>query len=451
MASDDKATSSGGRSLRDHFAVVIPALIVLAAGFYVAFMFVEPPPPNRLEIATGGKSGAYYAFAERYRELLAAQGVELVVRETTGSVKNISLLDDADSGVDLAFVQDGTGDAAASPRLMSLASLYYEPIWLFTRPTLFGPDRLAALGGKRIAVGPKGSGTRAVARLLLGEVGLTDKVTLWPIGGRQAAEALRRDEIDAAFIVAGPTAASVRAMFAPRAMVLVSPLLRDAFVLRHRFLSQVRLPRGVIDPARDLPPDDVVLLAPTAGLVARDDLHPALIELVMRAAEQVHRDGGLFEAPGEFPSGKHLDFPLGDEARRYLESGPGFLQRYLPFWIANFLDRTKVMLVPLLTLLIPVFRILPPAYKWRMRSKIVRWYKDLARLERRLNAAEPADDVAPLAAELDRIEDEVRHMNMPPGYLDSVYSMRLHIDVVRARLADRHGASQDSQDALSNS
>jgi hypothetical protein len=205
----------------------------------------------------------------------------------------------------------------------------------------------------------------------------------------------------------------------------------------------VRLPKGAIDPARDQPPDDIVLLAPTAGLAAREGFHPALMEMVLRAAVRVHRDGGLFEAPGEFPAGKHLDFPLADEARRYLMSGPGLLQRYLPFLIANFLDRTKVMLVPLLTLLIPVFRILPPAYKWRMRAKIIRWYKDLARLEGRLKAA-GTEDLAPLIAELDRIEAEVRDMDMPPSYLDSVYSLRLHIDLVRSRLA---GAAPESDRA----
>ena len=220
-------------------------------------------------------------------------------------------------------------------------------------------------------------------------------------------------------------------------MDLMSIRLGDALALRNRFLSLVRLPRGAIDPAHDQPPEDKSLLAPTAGLVVRDGFHPALVELVLRAAVQVHRAGGLFEAPGEFPAGKHLDFPLDEDARRYLKSGPGFLQRHLPFWIANFVDRTKVMLVPLLTLLIPVFRILPPAYKWRMRSKIVRWYKDLARLERRLSANAPGEDSAPFSAELDRIEAEVRDMNMPPGYLDSVYSLRLHIDVVRTRISGR--------------
>jgi len=437
MASNDKSTASSGRSVRDYLAIGIPALLVLAAGFLVAFNFVEPPPPGRIVITTGDKSGAYFAFAERYRAILAEQGIELVVRESSGSVENVALLDDAASGVDIGFVQSGAGDAAASPRLMSLASLYYEPIWLFTRPNLLGADRLSALAGKRIAVGPEGSGTRAVARLLLGEVGLSGQQTLSALGGRHAGAALRRGEIDAAFIVAGPTAPVVRDMFAPPALDLMPIRLADAMVLRHRFLSLIPVPRGVIDPARVQPPNDMALLAPTAGLVVRDDFHPALVELLLRAAERVHRPGGLFEAPGEFPADKHLDFPLNDEARRYLKSGPGFLQRYLPFWIANFIDRTKVMIVPLLTLLIPVFRILPPAYKWRMRSKIIRWYKDLVRLEQRLSASALGDDVSPLTAELDRIAAEVREMEIPPGCLDSVYSLRLHIDVVRDRIAGR--------------
>ena len=218
MASNDKSTASSGRSVRDYLAIGIPAFLVLAAGFLVAFNFVEPPPPGRIVIATAGKSGAYFAFAERYRAILPEQGIELVVRESSGSVENVALLDDAASGVDIGFVQSGTGDAAASPRLMSLASLYYEPIWLFTRPNLPGADRLSALAGKRIAVGPEGSGTRAVARLLLSEVGLNGEQTLSALGGRRAGAALRRGEIDAAFIVAGPTAPVVRDMFAPPAL-----------------------------------------------------------------------------------------------------------------------------------------------------------------------------------------------------------------------------------------
>ena len=447
-ASDENKKTPRGRSVRDYLAIGIPALAVLAAGFLFAFKFVEPPPPDRIVIAAGDKSGAYYAFAERYRAILAEQGVELVVRETSGSVENITLLDDAASGVDIGFVQGGTGDATASPDLMSLASLYYEPVWLFRRPTLFGSDRLRSLAGlssgrlrsladARVAVGPEGSGTRAVARLLLDEAGLGDKKTLSPLGGPQAGAALRRGDIDAAFIVASPTAPVVREMFAPPALDLMSIQLADALVLRHRFLSLIRVPRGVIDPARDQPPEDMVLLAPTAGLAVREDFHPALIELLLRAAERVHRSGGIFEAPGEFPAGKYLDFPLNEEARRYLKSGPGFLQRYLPFWIANFLDRTKVMIVPLLTLLIPVFRILPPAYNWRMRSKIIRWYKDLVRLEQRMSASDSGEDASPFSAELERIAAEVRAMEIPPGYLDSVYSLRLHIDVVRNRLAGR--------------
>jgi TRAP transporter TAXI family solute receptor len=297
MASDKKPRLPRGRSGRDYLVVGVPALAVLAAGFLIAFKFVEPPPPDRIVIATGDRSGAYYAFAERYREILAADGVEVVLRETTGSVENIRLLDDAASGVDVGFVQGGTGNAETTPRLTSLASLYYEPIWLFTRATLFGTDRLHSLGGARIAVGPEGSGTRAVAKLLLREVGLGDAPALSPLGGRQAGAALRRGDIDAAFVVAGPGSPMVRDLISDPELDLVSIRLAEAMALRHRFLSLIRAPRGVIDPARVRPAGDMTLLAPTAGLAVRADFHPALVELLLRAAERVHRSGGIFEAP----------------------------------------------------------------------------------------------------------------------------------------------------------
>ena len=192
---------------------------------------------------------------------------------------------------------------------------------------------------------------------------------------------------------------------------------------------------GAVDLARNLPSHNVTLLSVAATLVAREDLHPALIELILRAAKTVHHDGGLFEEPGEFPSNKHLDFPIHKEAERYLESGPSILQRFLPFWMANFIDRTKVMLLPLITLVIPLFRIMPPAYRWRMRSKIIVCYKDLSELERRFLNRKTSNDIAPYTAELDRITHVVNNMQLPPGYLDALYALRLHVEVVRTKLA----------------
>ena len=435
----------GRRSVKDFAVIGGPALLLLVAGFAVAYMFVEPAPPRRVEIATGSRDGAYFSFAERYRDIVAEAGVELVVHETSGSIENLGLLDDPESGVQIALVQGGTGDPAASPTLMSIASLYYEPVWLFHRGT--DPfERLSDLDGKKVGIGAEGSGTRAVAQLLLRENGVTDATMQLPLDGPDAADALQQGLVDAAFIVASPKADSVRSLLADNDIQAMNFERADAYSRRHRFLSEVTLPQGVIDLARNIPRTNITLVAPTAALVVRDDLHPALVELLLFAAGKVHRSGGLFEKTGQFPSELYVDFPLSDEARRYLQSGPSFLQKYLPFWVANFLDRTKVMLLPLLTLLIPLFRILPPTYRWRMRSKFIRFYKDLSRLEEELRDRTPGDSISTFAAELDRIEDEVRELQIPPGYLDSVYALRLHIDLVRAEVVNTEGddAPQDT-------
>ena len=417
----------GRRSFREIIKIGGPALAILIAGFAVAIQFVEPAPDGRIGIAGGSPGGAYAAFAERYSELLGRTGVELTVRETSGSIENLRLLQDPASGIQVALVQGGTGQPAKMPGLMSLASLYFEPLWVFhrgARPF----RRLSDLHGRRIAIGAKGSGTRSLALQLLADRGVADDATLSPLGGADAATALRRGEIDAAIMVAAPRAAYVRGLLGAEGVHLMDLERAEALARRHRFLSRIHLPMGVIDLSNNVPPSDIAMLVPTATLVARDDLHPALVELILREATRVHRDGGLLETPGAFPSALHLDFPIGEHARRYMEQGPGFLQRFLPFWVANFLDRTKVMLLPL-------FRILPPTYRWRMRSRILRSYADLARLEQALGARKPGDDTASFAAELDRIENAVRDIHLPPGYLDAVYTLRVHVGLVRERLA----------------
>ncbi|UCH75181.1 MAG: ABC transporter substrate-binding protein [Rhodospirillales bacterium] len=427
-------------NLKESAVIGGPALLLLVVGFAVAYLFVEPAPPDRIEIAAGARGGAYFAFAERYRDIVAAQGVELVVRETSGSIENLGLLDDPTSDVQIAFVQGGTGDPTESPDLMSLASLYYEPIWLFHRAG-DSIERLSDLNGKTIAIGADGSGTQPVARMLLRENGVADGTKHLSIGGWAAVDALRQGVVDATFIVASPEADFVNALLADDAVQAMNFRRAAAYSHRHRFLSEVTLPQGVVDLARDIPPADITLVAATATLVARKDFHPALVALLLQTAQQVHRDGGMLEGVDRFPSGRHVDFPLSEDARRYLKSGQNFLQRYLPFWVANFLDRTKVMLVPLLTLLYPLFRMLPPVYRWRMRSKVARCYQDLSRLEGDLRGMAAGDDIATFTAELDRIEDVVRELHVSRGYLDSVYALRLHIEMVRAEVARSAGGT----------
>lgn len=425
-----------GQGGKDVFRIVVPALLAVAAGFYIAFLFVEPAPPGRLVLATGGENGAYHHFGTAYRQVLAEEDVTLELKTSSGSIENLGLLADEDSGVDVAFVQGGTGDPAAQPGLRALASLYFEPLWVFTR----GGQRLTRLSelrGKLIAAGTEGSGTRKVALSLLEANGLAAAPTrLLSIGGAEAAEALRRGSVDAAFFVAGARSALIAELLRSDGVQVMSFDRAQGYAQARPSLSTVVLHGGVIDFGADIPPADTQLLAPAATLVAREDLHPALVELLLRAAVETHGDGGLFEAPGAFPSTRFLDFPLNEEARRYLERGPSFLSRVLPFWAANFVERMVVMLIPLITLLVPLMRFLPPVYRWRIRSRIYRWYKELRAIDAATQVSIEAAEQARLAGELDRIEDEVKQVSVPLSYAEPLYHLRLHIDLLRDKLQE---------------
>lgn len=420
---------------KDQWGVYGLGILVVVAGFLFAYQFVEPAPPSQLRIATGGTSGAYHAYGKRYAEALAAQGVALEVIATKGSLHNVALLSD-ERTVDIAFVQGGTGGEIAKDGLMALGSVYFEPFWVFTKSD-FQPTSLGALKSKRVAIGGEGSGTRSVALHLLGENGMgPNDATLLPLGGRDAQAALKAGKIDALMTVASPSSALVQDLLSAPDIRPMSFARAEAYSLRNRFLSTVKLPRGTVDLARDIPARDVTLLAPAATLVARADLHPAFVTLILQTARAVHGPGGVFEEPGAFPSARFVEFPLSAEAERYYRSGPSFLQRYLPFWAADLFDRLKVMLIPLLTLLLPLGKVLPPLYRWRIRSRIYRWYKDLLEIEEHAHR-EKADaaERTRLTERLDRIESEVQHLSVPLSYADAAYSLRMHIALVRETLS----------------
>lgn len=410
------------------------ALLVTLIGFVIAWQFVNPAPPRSLTIATGHIDGAYYLFAQRYRAMLAENGVELEIQTTAGSIENLELLQNGKVG--LAFVQGGTGVEIDSSKLTSLGSLYYEPLWVFYRSeqTL---TRLTELQGKRMAIGEPGSGTHAIASQLLADNFIdTGAATIQPIGGSTAVQALLQGRTDALFLVAAPEAPLVQQLLHRQDIKLMSFARAAAYIRMHPFLSAVTLHEGVIDLQVNIPPRDTVLLAATANLVTHDDFHPALVSLLLQAATSVQGAGGLFEKPGVFPNSNNLEFALNDDARRFYKHGPPFLQRYLPFWTANLIDRLKVMLVPLLTLLLPLIKIMPPTLRWRARKKVYRWYRELQALETESPAKHAGKNLEMLLQKLDKLEEEVRKVSVPLSYADELYSLRLHIGLVRDRLLD---------------
>jgi TRAP transporter TAXI family solute receptor len=428
---------------RDLAVALAPALSVTLLACIVAFQFVKPAPPHKIVLASGQHEGRYMYYAKQYKEILARSGVTLEIRPSSGTVQNMALLMDQNSGVDVTFVQGGTAFGANAPDLVSLGSLYYEPLWVFYRGASIRD--LDGLRGRKIAIGAEDSGTRALALQLLAMNGAVLPPTeLLPLAGKEAEAQLNSGKIDAVMMVAPADSQLVQRLTASSGVRLLSFVRAEAYTRLFPYLTKLTLPRGVFDLATDLPADDVVLISPTANLVARDSLHPALAYLLMRAATEIHRAAGVLDHEGEFPAPRDVGFPLSEEARRYYKSGTPFLQRYLPFWAANLVDRLWVMLVPAVAVLVPLVKLVPPAYRWRVRSRIYRRYAHLKEIELQLEQNPTTVDLEKMLRRLDEIEQSVNHIPTPLAYSENLYGFRSHIDLVRARVGQRL-ASQTPQ------
>ncbi|UWZ78104.1 ABC transporter substrate-binding protein [Geoalkalibacter halelectricus] len=415
------------RSGREAWKVALPAIGLVIFGFWVAYQFVQPAPPKHIRMATGSADGAYHKFARQYVAHLAAEGIELELVPSSGTLDNIAMLHRGE--VDIAFVQSGVAADTEDKPLWSLGSLFLEPLWVFVHDS----QEVALLRdfqGLRIAVGAEGSGTRPLALELLAANGIDhSNALLLDMGGDAAADRLTAGEIDAAIFVASPQADYVVHLNKTQTVRLFGFKRAAAYARLYPHLSSVVVPQGLIDLARNLPDADVELIAASANLVTTEEFHPALIDLILQTARRVHGSAGWFSDGGQFPSPDFLAFPLLKEAERFYEYGPPFLQRYLPFWAATLIDRLKVMLLPLLVLLIPLFKTLPPIYRWRIRSRIYCWYRDILAVEKQFREAGEA--TPQMWKELEMIDDEVRRIAVPLSYADELYDLRLHIELVR--------------------
>ncbi|WP_342380601.1 ABC transporter substrate-binding protein [Myxococcus stipitatus] len=431
---------------RDLWLTLTPAVLLMGAAFAAAFHFIEPAPPKTLVLAMSPDEGGFRFYARKYQDFLARHGITLELRSTKGSIDNIALLADEHSGVDVAFVQSGTvASDKAAENVVSLGSLSYVPLWVFHRGEPL--EDVRQLKGRRIAVGPEGSGTRALALTLLKANGIEAEPTvLLPLERDAAVEQLKQGQLDAVFLISPAESPIIHKLAAVPGIRLLSFSRAEAYSRRFTYLSRLVLPRGVFNLAADIPEQDVEVLAPTANLVARDSLHPALAYLLMRAASEVHGKAGLLDGAGEFPAPRETGFPLSSEARRYYEAGVPLLQRYLPFWAANLVDRLWVMLVPFIAVVVPLFRIIPALYQWRIRSRIVRWYARLKEIEIQLDENPGREMLEDMLKRLEEAEREVNRIPMPLSYAENLYFFREHIEVVRRRLIRRLAGGMEGVD-----
>ncbi len=424
-------------STRDLLIAALPILAAVALCVWIMLHFARPLPPDTIVLSTGTTDGAYHAFALRYKALLEQRGVRLELRSSSGALENLQRLKDPAQDVDVAFVQTGLAKADENDPLVSLGSLFHEPVWVFYRSeaTL---DRLIQLVSMHVAVGPAGSGTRALADMLLAANQLSpDMLTLSPLGGEQAGDALLAGRLDAAIFVAAPESTVIQKLIQNPDIKLMSFAIADAYSRRFPFLTALTLPQGSMDLVHEYPRQNTQLFAPTATLVARDDMHPALINLLLQAATEVHNGAGPFHRAREFPAPRDGDYPLASEALRYYKSGPPFLQRYLPFWAAVLVDRLIFLILPIFAIALPMMRVMPSIYAWRIRRRIYRWYGELKFLEQEMRACEDGQNLAGFLERLDSIEDRAFRRSLPLAFQNEMYTLREHIALVRTVIAKR--------------
>ena len=430
-------------SFRDLIVTFGPFLVLAAALLGLAYWLLDPNPPNKVVLATGSDQGAYAELGKRYVQALKPYGITVELRPTQGAAENLQLLRDPNSGVDIAFVQGGAdeqlqGDNDAEGQLVALGSLFYEPVWLFYRTDaaqrlLKAPalTSLSQLPGWRLNIGAEGSGVPNLMNKLIAANNIEPAtLTLLRQPQTPAVVALLGGETDALVFASAPESLMVQMLLQTPGIALYNFAQADAYSRRFAFLTPVTLPRGVVDLARDLPPQDVRLIAPTATLLARKGTHPALIQIFVQAAQQIHGGAGWFQRKGELPIAAGTEEPLAKEAQRFYATGAPVLQRYLPFWLANLIDRMWPVLVTIVAALIPLSRTLPPLYQFRIRKRIFRWYAQLREVEDAIDKRPAAE----LLQDLNVIEERVANVSVPLSYADELYSLRSHIQMVRRRL-----------------
>jgi TRAP-type uncharacterized transport system substrate-binding protein len=447
----------------DLFHTLGPILLASAVAIWLALHFVRPLPPSTLTMSGGPKGSSFEKFAEKYRAFLAADGIRLKIIPSAGSLQNFQRLTEPHSHIDIALVQSGITETAlkggSTADLVSLGSMFYQPLTVFYRGVLhhgrprrpmFKPMfKLSQLAGKRIAIGSEGSGTRLLALALLkaNGIGLGGPTQLLDLEGEAARKALLDGQVDAIFL-SGDSAPpeTIRAMLHTPGVLMFTFPQADAYTRRFPYLHELNIPEGAFDLGANLPRKPLIMLAPAVELMTHSDLHPALCDVLIEAAQAVHGRATLLQHMHDFPNPTTYYFPLATEADRYYRSGDrSFAYRYLPFKLASLVSRIAAVLVPIIIILIPGLRFLPNLYRWRIDSRIHRRYAELMALERESLGTLTRERHSELLERLQEIERSVILRKTPGSHADQLYQLREHIAFVRNNLA--HATVRESEEA----
>ncbi|MGV8058468.1 MAG: TAXI family TRAP transporter solute-binding subunit [Smithellaceae bacterium] len=414
--------------------VVFAGLVTIIAVFW----FFHSAPPDTIIITSGDEGSRFQRTAERYAKILARNGVKLKILPSEGSLENIERLQNPSSRVDIGFVQTGVAKKMNIDKLVSLGSVSYEPLYIFYRSDK-PLNILSQFSGKKLAIGEDGTGTQILALELLAMNGIKPggPTVLLEMDDEKAEDALIAGKIDAAFMMSDSAASKTMRTLQHRPDIRIFDFSQaDAYTRRIGYLNKIVLPRGSLDFGKNIPEHDINLISPTVELIAREDLHPALSDLLLEAATEVHGRAGLTQRRGEFPAPLEHEYRISSDAARYYKSGKSFLYRYMPFWLASLINRILVVFVPMILILIPGMRSIPAIFRWQMRLRIFRWYRALMVLESGMAASSAPGKSEDLLRRLEHIEKAVNTMKVPVSFAEQFYVLRGHIDFVREKLTN---------------
>ena len=408
--------------------ITFPILIVVIITGLFSYQFIDPTPPKTLKIATGKADGSYYHFGTLYHKLLKKEKFDLQVIPTAGSVAALSMLEKNE--VDMAFVQGGTASSKDIKNLMSLCSIYFEPLWIFYRKNETF-KYLYDLKGKRLFIGGVGSGTRALALVLLKENNIDSiNTTFVDLKGMSPKKALDEGKVDAIFSVISASSDKIKKLLEDKNLKLFSFQRAEAYSKKFSYLSPLTLGEGVISLDKNIPQKKTILLGTTATLVAKKSLNPDLIRLILKSVKKVHSKATIFSYQNEFPTYKYTQIPMSEDAKNYLIKGDTFLEKIFPFWIASMIDRLAIMIIPLLTLLFPLLKGAFPLYRWRIRSKIYKWYKVLYEIDSKIETLDKEELRKTKENLTELLKDIQEETKIPLSYMGEYYNLKVHANLI---------------------
>jgi TRAP transporter TAXI family solute receptor len=423
--------------VKDFFKIWFPILLIIGAIFYFSAQFIKPEADKVLNIATGRSGGSYYEYAMRYKKLLQEYDIKVKIIETAGSLETLKLL--KEHKVDIGFVQGGTVDIEVYKDLESIASIYYEPLWLFMKKSDNPIKYISQLQSKRVSIGEEESGTSAlVVQIAEANELKADTTTIENLSLLDSYKALKKSKLDAFFSVISADSPLILNLLKDTTIEAVSLKRIKAYEKNFSYLKGLTIYEGSLDLINNLPKNDIHLLSTTATLAVHKDVDDTLVRLFTKVVKYENR-----RADG-FPSLEYLELPINAQAKKYMLKGDSILEKFFPYWIASNLDRLKIMIIPLLTLLIPLFKGFLPLYRWRIRSKIYKWYKQLdyhGQRWERYDKKNLADGIK----ELETLQKEVKDVNVPLPYMSEYYMLTTHVDFILQKMLDNYGMMKEKE------